>query len=441
MNKNYILVFLMIVMAACNTDVGNFQIGEDLVETKSRIVMIDSFSVKLSTVLLDSISTASVDPALVGKYENETIGTTELRHYFNFDLSETAGSLTDKDILDSVTVRLSYSGYFYGDTTEMQTIQIHRLTDELEYLKNDLGQMYLVNHSSFNYETDPMGSLEYYPYPSTDSIEIRLDDSFGQELIDLFLAKSDDVSTNDKFNTYLKGFVLKADPESKAVIGFNTSSSGIQLKLYTHRVELEKVENEYNFELASEGTHFNQSIADRSGTDYASLFSQREELPSLQTSNHTYIQGGEAVVTRIDFPSLNEIYSYGDRVLIKAELVLVPSSLNDLKKLPSALNFFTTDRINQLKENLAITSSSGTSVSVAANLVEDLMYPENNYYIADISTWMQTELSNNFYDTNNGLLITFPFTDFKNNADLFVLNGEGYSKYKPKLNLYFLKYE
>ncbi|MCW0482117.1 DUF4270 family protein [Gaoshiqia sediminis] len=441
MNKNYILVFLMIVMAACNTDVGNFQIGEDLVETKSRIVMIDSFSVKLSTVLLDSIATYSADPALVGKYENETIGTTELRHYFNFDLSETSGSLTDKDILDSVTIKLSYSGYYYGDTTQVQKLQIHQLTKELAFFKNDVGQTSLVNHNSFDYETEPIGSLEFYPFPSTDSIEIRLDDSFGQELIDLFLAKSDDVSTNDKFNSYLKGFIMKAAPESKAVIGFNTSSSGIQLKLYTHRVELEKVEIEYDFELASEGTHFNQSLADRTGTDYASLFSQREELPATQTSNLSYIQGSEAVVTRIDFPALNEIYTYGDRVLIKAELVLVPSTLNDPKKLPTALNFYTSDRINQLRENLAITSSSGTSVSVAANLVEDVMYPENNYYIADISTWMQTELANNFYDTNNGLLITFPFSSLRNSSDLLILNGENSSKYKPKLNLYFLKYE
>ena len=359
-------------------------------ETKSRIVMIDSFSVKLSTVLVDSISTAGADPALVGKYENETIGTTELRHYFNFDISESSVSLSDKDILDSLTVKLSYSGYYYGDTTQLQKLKIHRLTKQLAFFKNDVGQISLVNHNSFEYVPEPMGSLDFYPSPSTDGIEIRLEDSFGQELIDLFLAKSEDVSSNDKFNSYLKGFILKADPESKAIIGFNTSSSGIQLKLYTHRIELEKVENEYNFELASEGTHFNQSIADRTGTDYASLFSQREELLSMQTSNLTYIQGSEAVVTRIDFPALNEIYTYGDRVLIKAELVLIPSTLNNPKKLPSELNFYTTSRNNQILDNLTISSSASTPVSLAAKLVQDVMYPENNYYIADISNWMQT---------------------------------------------------
>lgn len=436
------LVFAMTVLAACNTDVGNFQIGEDLVEAKSRIVMVDNFSVNLSTVRLDSIATYTATQALVGKYENETIGTTEMQHYFNFDIGETAHLLTDKDIFDSITVKLSYSGYYFGDTTQMQNFQLYRLTEELSFLKNELSQAYLTNHSSFEYEPEPIGTLNFYPRPQTDSIEIRLNDDLGLELIDLFLAKSEDVSSNDKFNAYLKGFILKADPQSKAVIGFNTSSSGIQLNLYTHRIELEKIELKYEFNLAAEGTQFNQSLSNRAGTDFAGLISQREELLSQQTGNLSYIQGTEAVVTRIDFPNLNDIYGLENHVLIKAELELKPSLLNETKKLPSTLNFYTSNKNNILGENLTASSSSGSSVSIPASLVKDLVYPENNYYIADITSWMQTELVNNFYDINNGLLITFPFADLRSNADLLILNGEkSSSNNKPKLNLYFLKYE
>ncbi len=441
MNKYYFLLLFLTALASCNTDVGNFQIGEDLVDTKSSIVMVDSFMVKLSTVLLDSIPTSNPGQALVGKFEHTSVGTTELRTYFNFDFGNDASGINEDDIFDSITVKLDYSGYSIGDTTALQQISLYRLTEQLAFRENEASQSYLFNTSSFSHETTPVGSYSFMPYPSRNNIEFRIDDSLGKEIMEMVLNDADEVSTNTKFKAYLKGFALSASDESRSIIGFNSDTTSIQLRLYTHRLGYELEEKEYTFQLAAEGSNYNQAITNRSGTDYAPLAVQKEELPSTQSGNLTYIQGSTGVVTRIDFPTLNEIYTYNDRVLIKAELVLVPSTLNDENFMPETLHFYTTDRINRFGNNLTITASDNTEVSVEASLVMDLLYHENSYYVVDISEFLLDALAGNYYDTNEGLLVTLPTSDLLNKADLLILNGEHANDYQPKLNLYFLKYE
>ncbi|WP_423127669.1 DUF4270 family protein [Gaoshiqia sp. Z1-71] len=443
MNKNCILAFLLIALfASCNTDVGNFQIGEDLVETKSRIVMIDSFSVKLSTVIRDSIPTSSSTLALVGRYDNEIIGSTEIRHYLNFDLSETSGSLTKDDVFDSITVKLNYDSYYFGDTTQVQQLTMHRLTKQLKLITDPDGFSSLYNTSSFNFEPEPVGSHVFSPRPSNDSIEFRLDDALGLELINYILNDhNEDGANSTELRERLKGFILKTDSESKAVIGYTSSTAGIQLKLYTHVTGHDKVENTYKFSLASDATNFNQVIADRSETNFSGLTYQREQISSVQTGNLTFLQSTAGVTTRIDFPTLNEIFTYGDRVMIRAELVLRPSLKNDMKNLPQTLHFYRTDRINSFGSALTTTSSSGSSVNVSTTLIPDNIYFEDSYYVVDITTFLQNELSGYYYNTNNGLLLTFPTSDLISKANLLFLNGENTGNLRPKLNLYFLKYE
>ncbi|MEL7586289.1 MAG: DUF4270 family protein [Prolixibacteraceae bacterium] len=441
MNKIYFLLFFTSsLLFSCSSDVGNFRIGEDLVDAKSGIVITDSFTVKLSTILLDSIPTSNTEQILVGKYTSAVSGSLEMNSYFNFDMSETVSSLDDEEVFDSLTIELNYSGYHLGDTTLMQELKLYRLTESLELIEDDASQEYLFNNSSFPHEADPMGQLSFIPRPGRDSIEFRLSDALGLELMELVRTDAQAMESNEKFNDYLKGFVLKSAAESQSIIGFTGDTSGIKLNLYTHLPELEKTEKKHIYYLAAEGTHFNQAITDRSATPFSVLNNQREELPSVNSNNRTYIQGSAGVVTRVDFPTLNEIFSLDDRVMIRAELIFVPSVENDMRFIPRSLQFYTTDRINRIGDNLTVTSSS-QQVSVQAVLIEDKLYPENSYYIADISQHLTSQLAGNFYDTNNGLMLSIPFSDLQTTAGLLILNGEKTSRYRPLLKLYFLRYE
>ncbi len=451
MNKVCSLLFVISgVWFSCSSDVGNFQLGEDLVETKSSIVISDTFTVKLSTILLDSIPTSDADQILAGRYETSITGPLEMCAYFNFDRSETVSSLDEKEVFDSLTIRLGYSGYYLGDTTRLQKFSLYHLTRQMELLEDPSYQKYLYNTSSFEHEAEPLGEISFIPFPTgKDSIEFRLPDEFGLELMNLVYDNASEMNDDVAFNDYLKGFVLKSAEDSKAIIGFTGDTAGIKLNLYTHLVELEKVEKRYVYHLAAEKTHFNQAIADRSATPFSVLHDQREELPSISSGNRTYIQGSSAMVTRIDFPTLNNIFLFEDRVMIKAELILFPALENDLKFIPKALQFYASDRINRMGENLTITSSSRT-ISVEAylrkegsegNIKEVPRDLSEALYIADISQHLLTQLAGNYYDPDHGLIVSVPFADLQRNADLLILNGERTPLYKPKLKLYFLKYE
>ncbi|MGE4587373.1 MAG: DUF4270 family protein, partial [Mangrovibacterium sp.] len=426
---------------SCSDDSGNFDIGEDLVNTKSRVIMTDTFSVKLSTVKLDSISTSGISQLLCGRYSTNLAGTTELVPYFNFDRSSLISSITKFDIFDSITVELGYSGYYIGDTTQVQEFSLYRLTEPLEFINNEIADDELFNNSYFAHEETPAGSFRFLPRISQDSIEFRLDDELGETLIYLALTNDMVLDDDEKFNDYLKGFVLKSSPESKAILGFTGDTAGVKINLYTHLMEEEKVEKEYHFYLATEATHFNQTVSDREGTVFSDLKYQEEELASSVTENVSVTMGSAGLVVRVDFPTMPEIFSFDDRTMFKAQLILRPSTANNIKFLPESLHLYETGRKNQLGDQLITVSTYSSSAVEATLKQDDLNQITECYYIADISEYLLDKLEGNYYNTNNGLLLTIPYTDLQTTADLLILNGEKSATYRPKLNLYFLKYE
>jgi hypothetical protein len=62
-------VFGIILIGSC-TKTNEFTIGKDFVESQTRLQVIDTFRVDLSTVLLDSVVTSSKNIAYVGQYED-----------------------------------------------------------------------------------------------------------------------------------------------------------------------------------------------------------------------------------------------------------------------------------------------------------------------------------------------------------------------------------
>jgi hypothetical protein len=435
--NSLLILIIGVLLYSCNS---NFDIGGDLVDTQSGIVIVDTFQLRLSTVLLDSVPTSGTTQLLCGKYTTLTTGSTEMIPYFNFDLGDELSSITEDDILDSVTLELGYSHYYMGDTTQLQVFSLYRLTEELDFIDSEITDDYIFNKSSFPHESTPMGTVSFHPYVSDDSLEFRLDETFFRTLISKVIANSSDVDAS-MFNQYMKGFVLKSAADSKSILGFAGDTSGVKLNIYTHLIGPEVVEKRYTLPLSSKGTHYHQAVSDRTGTPYASLRYQEEEIRATASNDKSFIAGGAGIVSRVEFPSLDDVFLYGDRVMIKAQLVLFPSTENDADLLPQALVFYESDRHNSMGSALVSTSSSQAQ-SVQATLVPDKLYPENNYYIADITEYLTAQFSGNYYNTQNGLLVTIPYTDLQKTADLLVLNGEGYpKKFRPQLKLYFLKYE
>lgn len=434
------LIGFSALIVSCSTDAGNFTIGESLIKTESSVVMSDTFQVELSTVIVDSINTSSPSTAMVGKYTNSVLGTSEFRHYVNFDISSEISNITEYDLLDSITFKMSLSGFYKGDTITPVTFYVHRLTSQLDFPGSGNTETSLYNIHSFPYDETPMGSVTFYPEPSLDSIEVRLPDSFGEELMQLYVDNSIIYDDTEDFNAYLKGFVVIPASETNVALGFGGSSSDIQLKLYHHVVELNIKEKETTFNISAEGNNFNQTISDRTGTSFEALTSQSEKLSSFSTNSVTAIQGSSGLLTKLNFPSLNDIFSYGERVLIRAELVLVPSRDNNMENLPTTLNFYSSDKKNTWGSALTTTSSSGATISVSATLVSNYV-SDQYYYTANVTDFLLDELEGNYYNTDNGLLVGFSASSMSYQADYLFLSSKSVNQLKTKLNLYFLRYE
>ena len=447
---NFLLISILgLILFSCSNK-GNFDVGEDLIDTQSGIQIIDTFQVRMSTVKLDSVPTSGTKQLLCGKYSSTITGSTELIPYFNFDLGGELTKITVDDRFDSITLKLGFNGYYMGDTTLVDHYQLYRLTQFLDFVEDDVKGDYVYNKTSFPHEEVPLGNVSFFPNVSEDSIEFRMNDAFGLELMNMVINDATELSNNEEFNEYLKGFVLKGSPESKVILGFKGDTSGVKINIYTHIVGPgEPQKKRYTIRLAeTEKTHYNQAVSDRTNTAFAGLSIQDEEIPARNSGNRSFIEGSAGVVSRIDFPSLNDIFLYGDRVMIKAQLVFYPSVENDPKFLPETIQFYESNKHNDVGTNL-VTSSGSQQVAVQATLqridsskkIDEDIY--NLYYVADITEYLTTQFSGNYFNKENGLLLTIPLSDLQTSADLLILNGEKteINTLNPKLQLYFLKYE
>ncbi|MGD9557306.1 MAG: DUF4270 family protein [Mangrovibacterium sp.] len=448
---NPLLVLITgVLLFSCNSR-GDFNIGEDLVDTQSGITIVDTFQVRLSSLKLDSVVTSGTEQLLCGRYSNAVTGSSELMAYFNFDVGSELRTITEDDRFDSVTLELGYSGYYLGDTLQVQKYSVYRLTQYLDFVDDERLGDHLYNNSSFPHEQNPLGSVQFYPeVAGADSVEFRLVDALGQELISMVLNDATELTANEEFNEYLRGFVLKSDPDSKSILGFKGDTSGVKLNIYTHLVGPgEPVKKRYTINLNQEiKTYFNQTISDRTNTAFGGLGVQEEEVPARYTGHRSFIEGSAGVVARFDFPYLSDMFLFDDRVMIKAQLVFYPAVENDIRFLPQSLVFFESDKHNNLVKSLT-TSSGSQSVAVQAQLRKEdptkELYQDiyNLYYAVDITEYLTGKFAGNYYNPQNGLIVTIPYSDIQSRADLLILNGEDVdlNRYRPKLQLYFLKYE
>lgn len=71
---------------------------------------------------------------------------------------------------------------------------------------------------------------------------------------------------------------------------------------------------------------FNQIQTERSGTSLASLNTQREDLNSTLSGNKTFLQCGSGLMTKIGFPSMDQLILMKEEgVLLSAILEISPS--------------------------------------------------------------------------------------------------------------------
>ncbi len=439
MNKSIILILIisLFFLASCSdeSDLTTLSIGDNFVSSQTHISLIDSFSVKLSTFVIDSFAATTPDNILAGRYTDEYLGEISSTAYFQMDAPE-FDDVDDEVIFDSLTFVLNYNGMSYGDTTKAQTLSVHEVLQEIE----ETDGSYIYNTSAFKYDDTPIGSKTFTPRPNKDdTLSIRLDDALGEKFLQMMKDNDNDISSTSEFIDFFKGLALVPGNENATILGFECVDSLVSFRLYTHTVGLDRSEKSYTFKMyTTESTYFNSIKTDRTGTEVENLITQKEELSSDLTGSKAFIQGGTGIVARVDFTGLNQIMELNYRyILYKAELVLRPYTSSDSQvDFPEELMLYTTDKSNRLVSEI----QNDDDETLIADFYFDKIYRKEIYYKFDITDFLMDELSDGYFDSENGLVVSLPSDKLKSSAERLIIDGRGQDLYRPTLNLYFIFY-
>lgn len=423
-----------------DTDAGEFVVGSDYLALSNKVVMIDTVTVEMSTINFDSLVTSSQSRILIGNYDDPIFGKVKSNSYFQLSGSSYALNNSGSDteavnfVFDSISMILKYDNYYYGDTTQVQKFDIHRLTQKVKPNTDDDS---FYNNSTLTYSDESLGTISYKPRPTEkDSINIRMNDALGAALFQKI--KSREITNFDSFTEYLKGLVLvPSTSNSSSVIGFSTSTSKVRLYYSKYQADTEDESYYLDFTVLNTDKQFNSISLDKTGTLIQNLPISSSKLSSAATNKQGFIQSGTGVACRIDFPNIKKLKYISDNgAIVDAKLILKPvnNSYSDKYPLADSLKVYVGDNLNRISGSLQ--SSSGAAVFGILNKKSD-EFNENVGYTIPLGNFLQKEMLRSA-DSRSSLILTLP--GISKSVNRLVLGDQKHQDNKIQLKIYYLSY-
>jgi len=422
------LAGIVYLLLSCNENATDFKLGEEYIETQTQLNLIDTMSVKLSTVLLDTVPSSGTGRMLIGIHRDSDFGEIVSSSYFQIGIPASYDFETG-DVYDSLKLVITYDQYSFGDTLKEQKILVHQLTENIDPDENgDLNA-----DMTFGYNSEPLGSITYIPKPnsSDDTLAIHLSDETGMDLFTKIEEDAPIVGNTESFLDYFKGLVLIPDESYEGpIIGFGATSADARMLLYSHRPAETPEIIIHEFKLEDYASQFNHITHDYASTKINGLAKQREEISSSKTDGLAFLQGGTSLTIRIDFPSLDQILFLGRGSIVKAQLVVTPDvEFLNTNSLPTSLLLYPADKVNRI-----VTGNGAVSTST---LTIDQLYNENTEYLFNITDYLNEEIADSYIDPETGLMLTLSSGEQYNTFKRLILDGKSKN---TKLKIYYLSY-
>ena len=383
----FFITLLISLLASCRDELSTA--GGKWVESSLRTIQTDTCTVRLSTILSDSLATSGDTVCQIGTIDDPVWGKIKAAFYAEYDVPTVSFSENADYRFDSITIRFYSSGNYLGDTLSPQRISLHSLSENLS-----LDEGYLYTTSKVSYHSTPLASFTFTPTPGETirEHEIRLPDEWGVEWFEHFQAGSREMESQEYFRDYFKGIAFIPEEGGNCVNGFMVNDSSLCITLYYHQTETDATELSADF-LPNSDLRFNQVSCDRSRTALSSLQSGLNNgLPSEKSEHQSYLQGLTGMYINIDFPFLNDLRAEGRLVTIESALLRlypVKGTYGEQYPLPESLTLYTADENNVTED--VVTDISGSSVQTGS-LVTDEMMGEDTYYSFDITSFLQSNL-------------------------------------------------
>ena len=433
-------LILMMISFACIKPIIEFQNVYNG-DNATNVVMVDTFSVQMSTVFLDSFVSSGTPVQLIGRYIDPYFGVITSQGYSDYGPPRPLPTLTNFSVYDSLQLITRIDRTFYGDTTPVQRFEVSQLTQVM----NPPGQQVaFFNNQSVPYNPTVLGYADVQIYPhrgltsqrAGDTIKISLPNSMGQELFGLLYRQPDTIKSDNAFRNYFKGLTVYSDTTRPgAIYGFKDS---MFIRLYYHDPGTTITEKFADFPVINGRLQFNQITANRSGTPTEPLGQSYTELASTASGNQAYMQPITSLYVKLLFPTISNIYGYPDYLaLMKAELVVkvVQGTYSPLFNLPPAVNLALTGPANTIG---GILSSSGSG-----NLTVDYLYGTNTGYSYDITAYIQNALTQGApANQKDGLIMIAPAATYNTqfNRGVFGNTYNSQNSNQISLKLYYASF-
>lgn len=401
-------------------------------DSNTRIISIDTITPVLSTVVLDSFPTSGNDILLIGRWEDPVMGTTRASTYFQVGLAAaiTNLSLPNDAVYDSLAMTLKPNKQYFGDTTLPQTFSVYELAYQPEFTYADR----LYNTSSTPKAPSPLGSTTVRIRPNrNDSLQITLSYNKGLELYNKIKSQSQEVTSEDNFLHYLRGFCIEVNNNDKgAIFGFNADSS-VMMKLYYHTTIPVYQQHVIEFALTRTSYQYNQVVSDRTGTPLDRLGTRQTEFFASKQYPYAITQAGTGIMMKMKFPSLRNLLGLGSVVkLLNAQVVIKPVEQTfDLYgyRLPDTLYLAQTDATNNIGH--FIPDASGASVQYSTPSI-DYIYHLNTHYTFDISAYVNY-LLNTAGSAEEGVFVLEESPGSSKKLNRALMGGYNHPKYRTQL--------
>lgn len=336
--KGYIPLFFLLALFACKKEDSNIGVG--FLPNGGNI---DSERVSISnivcrTVAEDSLKTDSLNSNVIGAINDPIFGTTSASLIVQ-PIIVASGDNLGTEIIDSITLTLKYdkaqiiSGVEhllkYGDLNSVMELDVYRLNQEIDPEKpyySDFEPTLGDKVGSYAGTFQFFDSVQVITNGDTSlvapQLTIKLDNSFGQEILNLSGAI---FSSADDWLDYLPGLVIIPKTDNLAMgegvfVGIEAQST--QSKLTLHYADT-----------ATRDIPMGPSSERISMYDYSDqaglIASQKSATGHFNT---TYVQSLGAAKVRIEIDDLNAFIEQGEDVVINEAVLSVevdPSSITE----------------------------------------------------------------------------------------------------------------
>jgi hypothetical protein len=397
---SFLLIAFVVLIVSCKKAAVDF--GKEALTDDPNTFVLDTMTVNMSTFQLDSFVTSGDNLFKVGVHTDPIFGKYESKAFMQIGLpSGNNISNCTNCRFDSIVFVTKFTGAIYGDSTEAFTLNVHRMTQQVNVDVTPIG----YNVDTFGYDPSNLGSLVLSnTRPSQfKQFTVRMNDAFGLQLFDLFKRNSDTITDANVFTKFFNGIALTGKgTNNNSVYYFENAveANEVVMQLYYTTTGSAPVQASIDFPISPTSFQFNGYTYDKTGTNLTAFIPKKKMImPTSQTGNISYLHSNSGLFPYFNFPSLfavKELHPYIK--VIKAVLEIDPTlqnyGPNNLNFLPPTLSLYSISDDKVVGGVLRVAGGGTTAAAQTGNLVIDNEFHINTKYTFDLTDYINNILKN-----------------------------------------------